>query len=247
MGVGRLLAKGWIIFCLFAGAHALNIELRSGTAPFDAIAAVLVPDLLFAAMGLLFIGGFGASGAQGIPFLARFKPHHLIPGFNELVFIAFAVLTFINQVWIAPAYMDWPVAGGVERAIGYVVPGQSALVDALAPCGLDGGRIFASAFAWLLAIIYFASAVSRLKLAAGIIRIERAVRPESLGPLALAFVLGVAAIVGIQLLFVGSAFPWLSCPAFTDITGALLIGLAPLMLSYLIVAALAATMATGPE
>jgi hypothetical protein len=42
-------------------------------------------------------------------------------------------------------------------------------------------------------------------------------------------------------------YPWLPCSAFTDISGALLIGLAPLMLAYLIVAALAAAMATGPE
>ena len=30
MGIARLLAKGWIVFCLFAGAHALRIALVSG-------------------------------------------------------------------------------------------------------------------------------------------------------------------------------------------------------------------------
>ena len=30
MGIARLLAKGWIIFCLFAGAHALRLTLMSG-------------------------------------------------------------------------------------------------------------------------------------------------------------------------------------------------------------------------
>ena len=49
------------------------------------------------------------------------------------------------------------------------------------------------------------------------------------------------------ILFVGSAFPWLNCSAFADVTGALLIGLAPLMLAYLIVAALASLMASAPE
>ena len=38
-----------------------------------------------------------------------------------------------------------------------------------------------------------------------------------------------------------------NCSAFADITGAVLIGLAPLMLSYLIVAALASLMAAAPE
>jgi hypothetical protein len=54
-------------------------------------------------------------------------------------------------------------------------------------------------------------------------------------------------VVGIQFLFVGSAYPWLHCSAFADVTGALLIGLAPLMLAYLIVAALASLMASAPE
>ncbi len=179
--------------------------------------------------------------------MARFKPHHLIPGFNELVFIAFVIASFVVQTIVAPGYVSGPVPDALVHAIAFVVPGQGALADALEPCAIDGGRIFASAFTWLLAIIYLASAVSRLKLQAGIIRIERTLRPEALGPVVLAFVLGIAAIAGIQLLYMGSVFPWLDCSTFTDITGALLIGLAPLMLSYLIVAGLAAAMATGAE
>ena len=62
-----------------------------------------------------------------------------------------------------------------------------------------------------------------------------------------AFLFGIVAVVSIQFLFVGSAFPWLPCSAFADVTGALLIGLAPLMLAYLIVAALASLMASAPE
>lgn len=247
MGVARLLAKGWVVFCLFAGAHELRFALMRGMSPLDAIQTVGVPVLLFSAMGLLFAGGYGASGGQGMPFLARFKPQHLIPGFNELVFIGFVILSFIVQTAVAPQFTSGPVTDALEHAIAFVVPGQGALAEALSPCLLDGGRIFASAFTWLLAIIYLASAVSRLKLASGIIRLERTLRPEALGPLALAFVLGGAAIVGIQLLFMGSVYPMLSCTAFTDITGELLIGLAPLMLSYLIVAGLATAMATGPE
>jgi hypothetical protein len=247
MGVARLLAKGWVVFCVFAGAYALTIALQRGAEPLDAIPGVVVSDLLFTAMGLLFIGGFGAASGQLMPFVARFKPADLIPGFNELVFVVFAALSFVDQVFFAPGYVAGPVAEGLERAIAFVVPGQAALVDALSPCGLDGGRIFAFAFTWLLAIIYLGSAVSRLRLAAGIIRIERAVKPDALGPLSLALVLGALAIAAIQLLYMGSVFPFLTCSAFTDVPGALLIGLAPLMLSYLIVAALASAMAVGPE
>ncbi len=58
---------------------------------------------------------------------------------------------------------------------------------------------------------------------------------------------GAAAVVGIQFLFVGSAYPWFACSAHTDITGALLVGLFPLMLAYLIVAALVSLMAASPE
>jgi len=54
-------------------------------------------------------------------------------------------------------------------------------------------------------------------------------------------------VVGMQFLFVGSAYPWLNCSAFDNITGALLIGLAPLMLAYLVVAALATLLASSPE
>jgi hypothetical protein len=247
MGVARLLAKGWIVLCLVAGGHALHLLLAQGGDPADALPGVVVPVLLFAAMGLLFIGGFGASGAQVSTIVSRFKPHHLIPGFNETVFLAFVLLSFVNQVFFAPDHLGGPLIEGLEAALAFAVPGQRALIDALTPCGLDGGRIFASGFAWLLAIIYLASAGSRLRLAAGIIRIERVTMPEPMGALALTVVLGIAAIAGIQFLYIGSAYPLLDCSAFTDIPGALLVGLAPLMLSYLVVAALASAMATGPE
>ena len=103
------------------------------------------------------------------------------------------------------------------------------------------------AFAWLLAAIYLSSAVSRLKLQAGLIRLEAGGRPQILGPTLRAFLFGIVAVVSIQFLFVGSAYPWLPCSAFADVTGALLIGLAPLMLAYLIVAALASLLASAPE
>lgn len=247
MGVARLLAKGWLVFIFFSGGHALHMALDRGADPAGTFPTVIVPTLLFAAMGLLFIGGFGASaGWSGKNFLERFRPHHLMPGFNETVFLAFVILSFANQIAFAQANITGEVADALKRAIYFVIPGQRELVHGLRPCGLDGGRVFASALSWILALIYFASTVSRLKLAAALIRLERATRIETLGPKALALVLGIAAIVGIQLFFLGSIFPYFPCSFYTDVSGALLIGLAPLMLAYTIYAALAVLLASSP-
>ena len=249
MGIARLLAKGWIIFCLFAGAHALRLALESGVPLDSGVAAIGICALLFMAMGLLFVGGFGVSAGHvsGTPWIQRFKPHHLIPGFNEGVFFIFVVLSFINQAFFAPANIGRGPVSALQEAIYFVVPGQRTLVVSLESCTMDGGRVFAAAFAWLLAIIYLASATSRLRLQAGLIRLEAGDRPQLLGPTLRAFLFGIVAVVGIQFLFVGSAYPWLNCTAFADVTGALLIGLAPLMLAYLIVAALASLLASAPE
>jgi hypothetical protein len=247
MGIARLLAKGWIIFCLFAGAHALRFALLQGQPLESSLPGIAICALLFTAMGLLFVGGFGVSAGHGTPWLQRFRPHHLLPGFNEAVFFIFVVLSFLNQTFVAPNNIDRGGAGALENAIYFLVPGQRALVSALDACTMDGGRVFAAAFAWLLAVIYLASTASRLKLQAGLIRLEAGDRPQPLGPTLRAFLFGIVAVVGIQFLFVGSAYPWLNCSAFADVTGALLIGLAPLMLAYLIVAALASLMASAPE
>ena len=248
MGIARLLAKGWIVFCLFAGAHALRLALLQGLSLDNALPAIAICALLFAAMGLLFVVGFGASASHGGgPWMARFKPHHLIPGFNEAVFLAFVVMSFLNQALLAPNVIDHGGAGALENAIYFLMPGQRVLVRSLESCGMDGGRIFAAAFTWLLAIVYLGSTASRLKLAAGLIRLEMGDRPQLLGPTLRAFLFGIASVVGIQFLAVGSAYPWLGCSAFADITGALLIGLAPLLLAYLILASLASLRAGTPE
>jgi hypothetical protein len=249
MGIARLLAKGWIIFCLFAAAHAVRLAWLQGQTLGSSLPGIVICALLFIAMGLLFVGGFGVSAGNfaGTPWLQRFRPHHLIPGFNEGVFFLFVVVSFLNQAFIAPVNINRDAVGALENAIYFVVPGQRALVSSLEACTMDGGRVFAAAFSWLLAIIYLASAASRLKLQAGLIRLEAGDRPQLLGPTLRAFLFGIVAVVSIQFLFVGSAYPWLHCSAFADVTGALLIGLAPLMLAYLIVAALASLMASAPE
>jgi hypothetical protein len=247
MGVARLLAKGWVVFCLFAGAHALHLGWSRGESPIDTWSSVGLCVFLFGAMGLLFITGFGMSSSQpGVPLLQRFELHHLIPSFNGSVFLIFAVFIFVNQVFVAPHGIDGAVAQAASRAMYLIVPGHRALYRALGACALDGGRIFASAISWLLAIIYVGSAVSRVGLSAGLLRLEQTQNPSAFGPTLLAALYGVAAIIGFQLLFVGSVYSWLQCSVFTDIGGAIVIGLAPLMLAYLIVAALTTLRASGP-
>lgn len=244
MGVARLVAKGWIVFCLFAAAHAIHMHLATPAyAP-----AIIVSMLLFAAMGLLFATGYGVSARDGTkPLLERLKPHHLMPDFNGIVFMIFVVLSWLNQILFSPLH---PIGTGVSpivNAIGFAVPGQNALLVALAPCAPDGGRVFASAFAWILAIIFVASAISRIRLAAGLLRLERTTRSEVLGAPVHAAVLGVAAIAGIQLFFIGNAYPWFGCQILAGLPGAVIIGLVPLLLAYLIVAALTAAIALSPE
>jgi hypothetical protein len=248
MGIARLLAKGWLLFCVVAGGHALYLAMSSGMAAASALVVIGVCVILFAAMGLLFVGGFGVSGAlPGTPLKAWTAPHHLLPGFNEIIFLLFVALSFAVQVALAPHLMLLPAVHQMEAAIYFAVPGQHALVRALDACNMDGGRIFSAAFTWMLAIVWLASALSRLKLQAGVIRLEMAGKPEIIGPAMRALVFGIVAVAGIQFLYLGSAFPLLGCSAFADITGALLAGLAPLMLVYLIVAAMASLLASAPE
>ena len=248
MGVARLLAKGWVVFCLFAGAYALAGDLAGGAAPGEVVPPVALTVLLFGAMGLLFIGGYALATAGGSgPFLKRIKPHHILPGFNEIIFVVFALASLVVQEFYLPAHLSGGLLRVLQAAVEFAVPGQDSLETALGVCGLDGARMFAAAFAWLLAFIYLGSALSHVRLAAGLVRLERKDRPEALGPTGLAAVLGFTAVIGIQFLYVGSLFDLLPCSILRGIPGDLLIGIAPLMLAYLIVAALTNLLALGPE
>ena len=64
MGVARLLAKGWIVFCVFGAAHAVVHVLRPGVIPFAAVEPIAVALFLFGAMGLLFVAGYGLSSGH---------------------------------------------------------------------------------------------------------------------------------------------------------------------------------------
>ncbi|HEX3430514.1 MAG TPA: hypothetical protein VHT03_06470 [Rhizomicrobium sp.] len=246
MGAARLLAKGWIVFALYTGALALGGA--AGASHAAAAGTVVVCLLLFGAMGLLFISGYGLSaGHVHPPSPAEIKLQHLVPGFSELVFIAFALILLLVQLFYAPAYHEGPAVDGLERAMGVVVFGQRLLENALLQCHADGGRLFISALAWTLALIFLGSALSRLKLGATLVRFERKRRPEALGAQPLAFALGLVAVAGIQLLYMGTAYTLLPCRALAGLFGGAMLGIGPLMLAYLIVAALTNLLALGPE
>ena len=113
---------------------------------------------------------------------------------------------------------------------------------------MDGGRVFAAAFAWLLAVIYLASAPLRgSRLQAGIIRLERNDRPQALGPTLRAFLSGHGGGGGDPVSVRGFGLSLAQLQRLrrhhrraSDRAGAL-------MLAYLIVAALASLLASSPE
>jgi hypothetical protein len=86
-----------------------------------------------------------------------------------------------------------------------------------------------------------------VRLAAGIVRLERNARPGTLGPASLTLLLGISAVIGIQFLLLGSVFPLMPCDMLVELPGQLLIGLGPLMLAYLIFAAVTDLLSLGPE
>jgi hypothetical protein len=248
MGAARLLAKGWIVFCLYGGGLALVHGLARQLPLAEAARTVSVCVLLFGAMGLLFISGFGLSSWQaGQPLLKRLKPAHFVPGFNELVFVAFALLVFYVQVVYAPANHTGAAVEAVVSAMRFAVFGQRTFEAALAQCNLDAGRLFVSATSWMLALIFICSALSRIRLAASLIRFERKRRPEAMGAQPLAFALGLAGVVGIQFLYIGTGYAFLPCRTLAGLWGDLAIGLGPLALAYLLTAALTNLLALGPD
>ena len=246
MGAARLLARGWIVFCLYAAGHALRRALLAGVPPADAVQQIAVCTLLFGAMGVLFIAGYGLSAGHSFS-LSRLKPIHFAPGFNGLVFSAFALVAFSVQTGFAPAHAGGPIVDAIEGALRFAVFGQRVLEDRLVACNLDGGRLLTSAFSWLLAFIYLGSSLSRIRLAASIVRFERKARPEALGPQTLALLLGLFSVAGIQALFMGTAYTLMPCAMDASLFGDVLIGIGPLTLAYLIVAAITNLLALGPD
>jgi hypothetical protein len=234
MGVARLLAKAWLAFCVYAGAHAVMLAL-AGHVPLDLAARQAGLNVgLFGAMGLL----FG---------LANLRLIHILPGFDELVFVLFAVAVFVVQIFYAPTHQAAGVLAALESFVAFAVPGQHLLENALSTCNLDGGRLASAAFSWLLAFVFLGSALSRIRLNAALVRLERKGRPEMMGAAALVLVLGLVAVAGLQLLFLGTAYVIAPCDVFSGVFGPVLLGLGPLMLAYLIKAAITDLLALGPE
>src|SRR5277367_5274132 len=128
MGVARLLAKAWIAFCVFAGAHAVSHAMASGTDLVSALQQVGLCTALFGAMGLLFVGGYAASASHsGMVALAKLRAHHVLPGFDEIVFTAFAIAIFVAQTNYAPAHPSGGAVGALIAAVHFAVPGQQVL------------------------------------------------------------------------------------------------------------------------
>lgn len=247
MGAARLLARAWIVFVLYATGLALKHALDA-TLAVEFLQQIGVCAALFGAMGLLFIAGYGLSSGLSIPnSFAQLKPIHLVPDFNDIVFLAFALLAFYVQTGFAPTHPDGAAIAALEGAMRFAVFGQHVLEDKLTTCGLDSGRVFASAFAWLLALIFLGSTLSRVRLAAGLVRLERKERSEALGPQALAFALGLVSIIGVQLIYVGTAYVLLPCRSMAGIFGDVLVGLSPLGLAYCILGALTNLIALNPD
>jgi hypothetical protein len=248
MGVARLLAKAWMVVCLYAGAVALTAALRSGGDPVEAAVQVALCTLLFALAGLLFAGGFGLiAGHMRLGDFRDTFATRLTPGFDEAAFLLFALFSFLNQMFFAPWHMTGPLTEALEQAIYFVVPGQRTLNELAMPCMFDGGRLFASSFSWFLALVYLGSSLSRLSFAASRIRRARKVCPEALGERITALVLGVAAVGGIVCFYGGAGYRLMPCSFLIDIPGALFVGLAPLMTIYALYAALAALVACNGE
>ncbi len=244
MGISRLLAKAWMVFCIFAGLYALARAAAgaNGLNP-DALIRILAIVVLFLATGLLFVAGYAAATNRAGDLVAKLR----LPGFHDLVFLAFALISFIVQSLYLPVPPGSDPLGALAAAIGFAVPGQGALTMALGSCGLGGDALTASDFAWLLGFIYVGSSLSRLRLAAGIIRLERKRRPDPLTPTGSALLTGLVAVALIQLLYVGSLYSLLPCTFWQGIGGEVLIGQAPLVLAYALVAALTNLIAMGAE
>jgi hypothetical protein len=243
MGAARLLAKFWIAFCVFAGAHALVRALAQHMQPEQAVSLIGMCVVLFGAMGLLFVAGYGAASGG----FSKLTASAFLPGFNEIVFIAFAAAIFTVQLVSASGQPPTGAMGALASAMHFAIPGQRALETALAVCGKDMGATFASATSWLLAFIFIGSSFSRLRLQAGLMRLERKARAQARGATPLTFMLGLIAVIGIQLLFVGGIYPLIPCGMLVGLPGEVLIGLGPLALAYLIVAALTNLLALSPE
>lgn len=245
MGAARLLAKAWVLFCLFAAAHAVLGAVTRGGHALPQIGLIAGCTLIFCAMGLLFAGGFGVSGRHGAAsWLAALEARDFLPHFDDWVFLGFVVLSFLDQLMFASGHIVNGVFPALDNFIRVIVPGQKALEIAVNACNPGNGPMYASSFTWLIAAIFLGSAASRIEAQVDAVRQERIEYPEILGPNVLAALLGLLSIICIQLLYVGTAYAWLPCSAFTNVTGGLLLGLAPLMLAYLMIAALTCLFAT---
>src|SRR6201999_3747373 len=150
-------------------------EFLQGTPWIAAAPPIAICTFLFGAMGLLFITGFGASAGGSIgPVMRRMKLSHFLPSFDGVVFLLFVIASFAAQSVLVSAIGTSPAAIALQKAIFFVVPGEPALNARLYACQYPQPLIYSvsivSSFTWLLAIVYVASAMSRIALTAGLLR-----------------------------------------------------------------------------
>lgn len=233
--MARLVAKVWVMFCLYAGALALNLALPGSPDAWAEAARICGATLLYLCTGFLF-AGMAVRLLHRRETLIRHSWRDI--DFNDVLFGIFLFLTFCDQAFFAPDHLAGVFSQSVEQAAFYAVPGQRALSRLVHSCTMDGGRIFASAFSWCLALIWFGSALSRLKISAGLLRAAWSVAPDRTRGLTSAVLLGLCAAAGIQVLYAGSGIRFLPCSMTAGIAGGLLTGLAPLLLVYVIITAL---------
>lgn len=249
--MASLVAKVWVMFCLYAGALALHMALPGSPDPLGDGLAITGASFVFLCLGLLFAGAavllLSPSGPISLKNIRTLRFAWRDVDFNEILFAAFLILSFCNQAFFAPDHMMGPLTIAVEQAAWFAVPGQRAFSLLVHSCTMDGGRIFTSAFAWVLALIWFGTALTRLGISARLIRAARRQTPDATAGLVSGVLLAVAAAAGIQFLYAGSGFAYLPCSLTAGIAGGLLAGFAPLMLAYILIAALSGVIAGGEE
>ena len=210
MGVARLLAKGWVVFCLFAGGYALHDAVGAGTAFLRRPARHSHQRRSVrrhgAAVHRRLCGG--VERRWRVAHWRVSSPRHVLPGFNELVFIGFALAIFVMQTLYLAGSRPGRVLGALQAAIAFAVPGQGQLAYSARRLRARRrarvrGRLRAgcspSSF-WARRSRASVSPPASCGWSASSV-------PKRSGPTGLALVLGLAAVIGIQLLYIGSLYP----------------------------------------
>ena len=111
MGAARLLAKGWVLFCVYGGGLALVRALAAGAPAAETAWTISVCVVLFGAMGLLFISGYGLSAGHvrlfGATGLTRSDIGFWCSGSSDyLAGRAFSFVSAVDAIGAVPPTME---------------------------------------------------------------------------------------------------------------------------------------------